>query len=437
MSEYNQWAAPAPGASSAPEPAPPPYVPEAGTSTFPRRPGVAGEVRAIVAATTAVAVLAGGIAFGVSRLASADGADSPEAAVRQFFDAITKQDMVGVLDALPPGERESLKEPLLELTTELKRLGVLSTTFELNSVSGLDFSIENLTLKTDDVRSDLAVVEIAVRRPARSDIDSKVPFGSLVAAFVFGGQRPTEYERRRSTSRMARVTMSTVLVMEPPVISTTARSDRTSSVLRVRFSMEKSRPETLFNSNVVDRTPRRFNSVVSSSSGSLTTRAPPAESVEDADHVLRGSCRRTGERRPRSCRPLGGREAADSKGDTTREHGHSRCRRDDRSHSPAAPGRLGNVRSRLGTYGAGAGSGADEDPELVQPTGCIRSLFRLPSRSGGDENRKSADQNKDASSQANPRRGSRVQFRGRKPLHLQLTAAAPTTRPTVAATRDR
>jgi hypothetical protein len=149
-------------------------------------------VRAIIAATTAVAVLAGGIAFGVSRLASADGADSPEAAVRQFFDSITKRDMVGVLDALPPGERESIKEPLLELASELKRLGVLSDTLELSNVSGLDFTIANLTLKTDDVRSDLAVVEIT-RGSITSTVDmSKVPFGSLIDDIVFDGKRPTD-----------------------------------------------------------------------------------------------------------------------------------------------------------------------------------------------------------------------------------------------------
>ena len=149
-------------------------------------------MRAIVAATTAVAVLAGGIAFGVSRLASADGADSPEAAVRQFFDAITKRDMVGVLDALPPGERESIKEPVLELTTELKRLGVLSNTLELTSVSGLDFSIANLTLKTDDVRSDLAVVEVTGGSLTTTVDMSKVPFGSFIDDIAFDGKRPTD-----------------------------------------------------------------------------------------------------------------------------------------------------------------------------------------------------------------------------------------------------
>jgi hypothetical protein len=192
VTESNQWAAPAPGASSAPAPAP--YVPE--PTSEPRR-----RVRAIVAATTAVAVLAGGIAFGVSRLASADGADSPEAAVRQFFDAITKRDMVGVLDALPPGERESLKEPLLELTSELKRLGVLSNTFELSSVSGLDLSIANLTLKTDDVRPDLAVVEITGGSLTTAVDMSKVPFGSLIDDIAFGGKRPTD--TNTTTSDMA------------------------------------------------------------------------------------------------------------------------------------------------------------------------------------------------------------------------------------------
>jgi hypothetical protein len=137
-------------------------------------------------------VLAGGIAFGVSRLASADGAGSPEAAVRQFFDSISKRDMVGVLDALPPGERESIKEPLLELTAELKRLGVLSSGLQLNSVSGLGFTIANLTLKTDDVRSDLAVVEVTGGSLTTTVDMAKLPFGSLIDEIAFGGKRPTD-----------------------------------------------------------------------------------------------------------------------------------------------------------------------------------------------------------------------------------------------------
>ena len=187
MTDINQWAAPSGAPSAPPSAAPPqaPYVPET-------TPGHRGRVRAIVAATTAVAVLAGGIAFGVSRLASADGAASPEAAVRQFFDAITKRDMVGVLDALPPGERESIKEPLLEMTTELKRLGVLSSTLELTNVSGLDLSIANLTLKTDDVRSDLAVVEVTGGSLTTTVDMGKLPFGSLIDDFAFNGKRPTD-----------------------------------------------------------------------------------------------------------------------------------------------------------------------------------------------------------------------------------------------------
>lgn len=182
MSEQDQWAAPTEAAVPV---APPAYVPEAPVG--PRR-----RVRAIVAATAAVAVLAGGVVFAIGNLASSDGADSPDAAVRQFFGAISKRDLVGVLDALPPGERESIKEPMLDLISQLKRLGVLSSTLEPGDVPGVSFKIDGLTLETEDVRSDLAVVKITGGTLTSTFDLAKLPLGALIDDLAFDGKRPTD-----------------------------------------------------------------------------------------------------------------------------------------------------------------------------------------------------------------------------------------------------
>ena len=65
------------------------------------------------AAVSAVAVAAG--AFGVVALAAGDGADSPEAAVDAFFDAIDHEDVIGVLEALDPEERQILRPAVEEI----------------------------------------------------------------------------------------------------------------------------------------------------------------------------------------------------------------------------------------------------------------------------------------------------------------------------------
>jgi hypothetical protein len=86
----------------------------------------------VLAVTVGAVIVA--LGFAVYNFAGASGgASSPEAAVDQLFTAIDNEDVIGVVTALSPGEREVLKPGVEDLTAELQRLGVLSD-FDLGAV---------------------------------------------------------------------------------------------------------------------------------------------------------------------------------------------------------------------------------------------------------------------------------------------------------------
>jgi len=89
------------------------------------------------------------VAAGVAAvsLAAADGAASPEAAVEELFASLAEEDVVGVLEALPPGEREVIREPVVGVVSELQRLGVMSS-FDLRDVPGFDLQVDDLQLSS-------------------------------------------------------------------------------------------------------------------------------------------------------------------------------------------------------------------------------------------------------------------------------------------------
>ncbi|HEX2576171.1 MAG TPA: hypothetical protein VHK88_07460, partial [Aquihabitans sp.] len=129
--------------------APPPpsyYVQER-----PRRP------RRLVAALVALAVVAGG--FGIVALSAGDGADSPEAAVEAMFDAIDQEDVIGVLEALDPTERDILRPAIEETGEEAKRVELASPDLDLREVQGFDLSVVGLTFTTEPLGDGIVAVD--------------------------------------------------------------------------------------------------------------------------------------------------------------------------------------------------------------------------------------------------------------------------------------
>ena len=130
--------------------------------------------------------LAGGAVFFARsvKTSSTTGAKTPEAAVQKVFDALSNQDVVGVLEALAPGERAAFGSRLQTMASELGRLGVLKTNVNLSSLSGIDLSFSGLKYKTESLTSDLAQVTLTEGRVAYRIDQSRVPLGDFVRGFA-------------------------------------------------------------------------------------------------------------------------------------------------------------------------------------------------------------------------------------------------------------
>jgi hypothetical protein len=131
--------------------------------------------RAIIATVGAVAVLAGGT-FAAVALSSSDGAATPSAAVAGFFDAVDHEDVIGMLDALPAGERDAMRPIAEELNAEMQRLGITSK-IDLGQVKGLDFEVAGLKMHSEDLGDGVAGVWIDSGTITVSVVPQDVPIG--------------------------------------------------------------------------------------------------------------------------------------------------------------------------------------------------------------------------------------------------------------------
>ncbi|MCB1039872.1 MAG: hypothetical protein KDA94_10140, partial [Acidimicrobiales bacterium] len=139
----------------------------------------AGRGRAALTAVAGILVI-GSLGFAGISLTEGDGADSPEGAVEQLFDAIDDEDAIGVVEALEPSERRILMDALEQLQTEGERLGLTSSDLDLHDVAGVDLRVDGLELQTEELRDDVVAVEIVHGTIASSgDIDA-FPLGPVV-----------------------------------------------------------------------------------------------------------------------------------------------------------------------------------------------------------------------------------------------------------------
>lgn len=148
-------------------------------STEPQQPpGRHRSMGAIAAlAVGIIAVLAGG-AFAVSQLAGQS--TSPEDAVEKLFRAVADEDALGVLEALPPSERDVLKGPLQDIVGELKRLDILSADADLESLAGVEAQVDDLELSSQRIRDGLAEVRIDRGTLTTSADPDRIPLGGFV-----------------------------------------------------------------------------------------------------------------------------------------------------------------------------------------------------------------------------------------------------------------
>jgi hypothetical protein len=194
----SSWAAPTPTAPETPRLAPPsgppagggepPYVSGEGAAPKPRR----RRGRLLVAAVVAVAALGAGAFAVVNVGGSSSGSDSPDAAVRKLLDAASHEDVLGALDTLPPGERESFKQPLVDLVAQLKRLNILSPDAKLDAVKGAQVGFADVKTASNNVGDGQKVVSVSITggKVTLGFDPAQIPLGDFLVQKVLKGKRP-------------------------------------------------------------------------------------------------------------------------------------------------------------------------------------------------------------------------------------------------------
>ena len=144
-------------------------------------------------ALAGVVALVGAGTFAVTQIASNDsdgGAANPTEVGTKLVAALDGEDLLGVVDLLLPGERETLRQPLVDLSSELGRLEITENAVDLNKVPGFDITIADPKITSDSTNVD-DIADVHVVGTASVDVDGKkVPIGKLLIDRVFGGDRP-------------------------------------------------------------------------------------------------------------------------------------------------------------------------------------------------------------------------------------------------------
>ncbi len=148
----------------------------------------------MVGALAGVIVLLGAATFAVTRInsdkSSSGGASSPKDVGDKLVTSLGGEDLLGMVDLLLPGERETFRQPLVDLNTQLQRLEVTSGPVDLNKVPGLAITITGPVVKVHDTNvSDISNIEVTGN--AAVVVNGKdVPIGKLLIETVFSGKRP-------------------------------------------------------------------------------------------------------------------------------------------------------------------------------------------------------------------------------------------------------
>lgn len=146
-----------------------------------------------VGALVGVGALVAAGAFAVVTITSNDeqgGAASPSEVGTQLTAALDAEDVLGVIDLLLPGERDTFREPLIETFDNLRRLEILADDASLSGLSGIDVQFADVTVRERPTNVD-DIVNIELSGSASVAIDGKaVPLGDSLIDSVFDGERP-------------------------------------------------------------------------------------------------------------------------------------------------------------------------------------------------------------------------------------------------------
>ena len=142
----------------------------------------------LIAALGTVVVLVAAGTFTVVQLTGSTndgGAATPEAAVQQFFTSVNKEDALGALDMVLPGERSTFLQPLKDIATQLQRVDVLDKTADLSKIGGIDINVTLTSVKADIVNGgsggDADIADVTIAGSASVSVaGAKIPIGGLL-----------------------------------------------------------------------------------------------------------------------------------------------------------------------------------------------------------------------------------------------------------------
>jgi hypothetical protein len=145
-------------------------------------PAKKGRGKLVAATVAAVVVIGGGVATyaAVSSSSGSGGSDNPKAAVQSLVSDLNKSDLIGVLDDLPPSERDAISKPFQQAVDSLKRNDVLRSDADLSNVSGVTVKTSNLTYadKTISINDHVQIVQLTGGHIALNADATKAPFTS-------------------------------------------------------------------------------------------------------------------------------------------------------------------------------------------------------------------------------------------------------------------
>jgi hypothetical protein len=151
-----------------------------------------GRGKAVALAAAAVVVIGGGVTtyVAVSSSSDAGGSSSPTAAVQKLVTDLNHSDLVGLLDDLPPGERDAISTPFQKAVGQLKKNDVIRPDADLSKVGGVTVNATGLTFaaKTISINDNVQIVQLTGGKIALSGDAAKAPFTSdFLQAVAPGG----------------------------------------------------------------------------------------------------------------------------------------------------------------------------------------------------------------------------------------------------------
>ena len=109
---------------------------------------------------------------------------------REFVKALNDEDMLGAVDLLLPGERETFRQPMIDLVDNLKRLDVLDDKADPSKVSGVDINLTDVEVTADKpVADDIDTIHISATDESTVNGEA-LPLGDIVVNEALGGERP-------------------------------------------------------------------------------------------------------------------------------------------------------------------------------------------------------------------------------------------------------